>query len=193
MVNGERSPHFPYRLLSHSGPSPADRARLACPRAGGGSPLLTRTESGQGGQRDAGSLGLEKHPDKTFIGRIEKGFDVLGCHFRPGELSVAKKTVENFVARAIRLYEQEPEEAGASSRVGAYVRRWVRWAEAGLDEAKGSWEGELTGQAPSFEQYSPVMDKLGTIIPNFDVEAIPYNRVDQSVRRCIGRWVLVDI
>ncbi|MCH8921469.1 MAG: hypothetical protein IIA23_12320 [Chloroflexi bacterium] len=92
-----------------------------------------------------GSLRMEKHPDKTFIGRIERGFDFLGYHFGPDGLSVAKKTVENFVARAIRLYEQEPGEAGASSRVGAYVRRWVRWAEAGLDEA---WEGGLRGSGP---------------------------------------------
>jgi hypothetical protein len=27
-------------------------------------------------------LKLEKHPDKTFIGRIEKGFDFLGYQFR---------------------------------------------------------------------------------------------------------------
>ena len=74
-----------------------------------------------------GSLGLEMHPDKTFIGRIEKGFDFLGYHFRPGELTLAQKTVENFVARAIRLYEQEPGEACASSRFGLYVRRRVRW------------------------------------------------------------------
>ena len=40
-----------------------------------------------------GSLGLEKHPDKTFIGRIEKGFDFLGYHFGPDGLSVAKRTV----------------------------------------------------------------------------------------------------
>ena len=30
-----------------------------------------------------GSLGLEKHPDKTFIGRIEKAFDFLGYDFAP--------------------------------------------------------------------------------------------------------------
>jgi len=28
-----------------------------------------------------GTLRLEKHPDKTFIGRIERGFDFLGYHF----------------------------------------------------------------------------------------------------------------
>jgi len=79
-----------------------------------------------------GSLNLEKHPDKTFIGRIERGFDFLGYHFRPDRLSVAAKTIENFVARALRLYEQEPGEPLDSSRLGAYVRRWVRWAEAGM-------------------------------------------------------------
>jgi len=28
-------------------------------------------------------LKLEKHPGKTFIGRIERGFDFLGYHFSP--------------------------------------------------------------------------------------------------------------
>ncbi len=79
-----------------------------------------------------GSLKLEKHPDKTFIGRIERGFDFLGYHFRPDRLSLAAKTIENFVARAIRLYEQEPGEACASSRFGVYVRRWAGWVTGGL-------------------------------------------------------------
>ena len=76
------------------------------------------------------------HPGKAFIGRIKGGFDFLGDHFVPDGLSVAKKTVENFVARAIRLYEQEPGEACASSRLGLYVRRWVRWVQAGLPEGR---------------------------------------------------------
>ncbi len=45
-----------------------------------------------------GSLGLEKHPDKTFIGRIERGFDFLGYHFGTDGLSVVKKTIEQFIA-----------------------------------------------------------------------------------------------
>jgi hypothetical protein len=45
------------------------------------------------------SLRLEKHPDKTFIGRIEKGFDWLGYHIRPDGLSIATKTLQNFVTR----------------------------------------------------------------------------------------------
>ena len=54
----------------------------------------------------------------AFIGKIEKGFDFLDYHFGPEGLSVAAKTVERFVERAIRLYEQEPGEACASSRFG---------------------------------------------------------------------------
>ncbi len=76
-------------------------------------------------------------PDKTFVGRTERGFDFLGCHFGPEGFTVAAKTIEQFVARAIRLYEQEPGEALASARVGLYVRRWVGWACAGLPD---QWE-----------------------------------------------------
>ena len=45
---------------------------------------------------------------------------------------MAKKTIERFVERAIRAYEQEPGEAHTSSRFGLYVRRWVRWTGAGV-------------------------------------------------------------
>ena len=46
---------------------------------------------------------------------------------------MALKTVENFVARAIRLYEQEPEVISSASRFGDYVRRWVRSAGRGCN------------------------------------------------------------
>ena len=49
-------------------------------------------------------LKVEKHPDKTFIGRIAKGFDFLGYSFEPKWL-IAPKTLANFLERAIRLYE----------------------------------------------------------------------------------------
>lgn len=34
-------------------------------------------------------LGLEKHPDKTFIGRIERGFDFLGYHLSCHGIAIA--------------------------------------------------------------------------------------------------------
>ena len=78
------------------------------------------------------SLSLATHPDKTFIGRIQKGFDWLGYHIRPDGLSVAIKTLENFVARLRQLYEQSREEPLGSSRLGDYAQRWVRWVQAGV-------------------------------------------------------------
>ena len=87
-----------------------------------------------------GSLDLLKHPDKTFIGRIERGFDFLGYQFRPGQLSVAQKTMEQFVARAVRLYEQEPGEANASANFCAYgISPQVSYAL--VQEDKPSWSG----------------------------------------------------
>jgi hypothetical protein len=42
------------------------------------------------------------------MGRIEKGFDFLGYHFSPEGLSLAHKTIDNFVAKALRfLFSQE--------------------------------------------------------------------------------------
>ncbi|MEE9220605.1 MAG: reverse transcriptase domain-containing protein [candidate division NC10 bacterium] len=75
-------------------------------------------------------LRLEKHPDKTFIGKIEKGFDFLGYHFSRTGLTVAKATIEKFVERATRLYEQDREEPLSPSRLGVYARRWLAWAGA---------------------------------------------------------------
>ena len=75
-------------------------------------------------------LKAEKHPDKTFIGRIAKGFDFLGYSFEPKGLSIAPKTLANFLDRITQLYEQ-----GADvRRIGQYVRNWWRWVRAGMED-----------------------------------------------------------
>ena len=73
-------------------------------------------------------LKLEKHPDKTFIGLIERGFDFLGYHFSRGALQVAQQALDNFIAKATRLYEQSPSAPERAERVGCYARRWIGWA-----------------------------------------------------------------
>ena len=55
------------------------------------------------------ALKVEKHPDKTFVGRSAKGFDFQGYFFSPRGLEVAVVTVERFVAKVLRLYEQNGE------------------------------------------------------------------------------------
>ena len=90
------------------------------------------------------SLELEKHPEKTFIGRIERGFDFLGYHFSRAELTVARTTLENFAGRALRLYEQERGKPDGLPLLGEYVRRWSGWVRAGLPSGAdrgASWLG----------------------------------------------------
>ena len=72
---------------------------------------------------------MEKAPDKTFIGRSAKGFDFLGYHFSPEGITVAAATVQRFVTRATRLYEQERGKPEGFPLLGWYVKRWWQWAE----------------------------------------------------------------
>jgi RNA-directed DNA polymerase len=75
-------------------------------------------------------LSLEKHPDRTSTDRTEKGFDFLGFHFSPEGLSVAEKTIEKFLARALRLYGQGQGQPSGSPSLALYVRRWERWVRS---------------------------------------------------------------
>ena len=79
-----------------------------------------------------GSLRLEKHPDKAFIGRIDRGFDFLGYRFTANSLTLAVGTMANFAERVSRFYAQERDGPDGRSRPGAYVRRWWAWASGGL-------------------------------------------------------------
>lgn len=68
-------------------------------------------------------LKLEKAEDKTFIGKIERGFDFLGYHFSLYGLSLAEKTVHNFAERlSLRCY--------ASGRKSGFD---CGWKPIGLD------------------------------------------------------------
>ena len=67
-------------------------------------------------------------PLLTIGGRIAKGFDFLGYSFEPKGLSIAPKTLANFLERKTQLYEQ-----GATvRRIGLYVRNWWQWVIAGV-------------------------------------------------------------
>jgi len=68
----------------------------------------------------------------AVIAKTDQGFNFLGHHFGPEGLAIAQKTLNNFVERVIRLYEQGPGEPCGSTRLGEYAERWVRWARAGF-------------------------------------------------------------
>lgn len=85
-------------------------------------------------------LKVKQHPDKTFIGRIAKGFDFLGYHFSRKPLRLADITVKKHVERLYRLYEQQKTRKATSDEIalllGNYVKRWQRWCTAGLNEVR---------------------------------------------------------
>ena len=71
-------------------------------------------------------LRIEKHPDKTFIGRTIRGFDFLGYRVKPCVLSVSRSTINRHIERIDRLYEQD----ACYRRIRQYVRRWFDWLKA---------------------------------------------------------------
>ncbi|ENC7118052.1 transposase, partial [Salmonella enterica] len=72
--------------------------------------------------------GFEQHPDKTFIGRISRGFDWLGAWFEPGAAGLAPRSVRLHRERCLRLYEQTSRQGltheKSMARVQAYRKRW---------------------------------------------------------------------
>jgi hypothetical protein len=83
---------------------------------------------------------VEQAPDKTFIGKISRGWDFLGYHFDGKQLTVAAKTVEKHVLHYRQLYEQLRKKKATSDEMalvlGWYVKRWQQWAAAGLQGFK---------------------------------------------------------
>ncbi len=72
-------------------------------------------------------LKVDKHPDKTYIGKVERGFDFLGYFISPGMLRVSRETFERFTERVSQLYEQ-----GADYlRIEEYVKHWFKWVRTG--------------------------------------------------------------
>ena len=86
-------------------------------------------------------LRVEQHPDKTFIGRIQRGFTFLGYWITAkGVTGVAPSAWEGFQERVVRLYEQGAPQEETKRRIGQYVRRWKRWAISGVREVRGTFE-----------------------------------------------------
>ena len=73
-------------------------------------------------------LKVEKHPAKTQINPISRGFDFLGYHLTLERLEPAKKTLKNAVSKACQLYEQ----GAPTERIDTYWRNFLRWLTGGL-------------------------------------------------------------
>ena len=61
-------------------------------------------------------------PDKTFIGRISKGFDFLGYRFNAqGIIGIALTAINKFLNNMAALYEQ----GASAARIQLYAKRWA--------------------------------------------------------------------
>lgn len=79
-------------------------------------------------------LKLKLALNKTFFGRVSKGFDFLGYRFNAnGLFGLAQKTLDNHQNKRLQLHEQ-----GASDqRVQAYITAWQRWVRSGIKATVG--------------------------------------------------------
>ena len=50
-------------------------------------------------------LKLAQHPDKTWAGKVDRGFDFLGYHHTRAGLTPATDTIKRFRQRLTQLYE----------------------------------------------------------------------------------------
>jgi hypothetical protein len=72
-------------------------------------------------------LKLTLRPEKTFIGRIHKGFDLLGYHISTQSLTPNQTTQKKAIEQAKRRYAQ-----GGEASLQGYLYRWRSWVHAGL-------------------------------------------------------------
>ena len=83
-------------------------------------------------------LKVEQHPGKTFVGKVERGFDFLGYRISAeGIIGVAAPSVHAFQERVLRLYEQNAPPEVIRRRIGDYVRRWKLWVVSGIPDSAG--------------------------------------------------------
>lgn len=75
------------------------------------------------------NYGFTLHPDKTQLGKTERGFDWMGLWFKQGGIqSIAPRAVSKHRLQCRRLYEQirHLNKDLQAARMALYRRRWVR-------------------------------------------------------------------
>ena len=93
-------------------------------------------------------------------------------------MTLARQTIENFLERAIRLYEQEPGEELVPTQLGAYVRRWRRWVAAqALAGCIGNAQaGQFRGSPAVCEATDPFTSRMCCSGPNviYSIFMVPF-------------------
>ena len=106
--------------------------------------------------------GFEAHPDKTYIGRTEKGFDWMGAWLtHEGVRDIAPRAKANHREKVRRLYERlarvplwrrKRARQEVHAKVSTYRKRWKRWAGALVAPAAFVWCTLATAHAALGDQ-----------------------------------------
>lgn len=76
-------------------------------------------------------FGMQQHPGKTFIGRVDKGFDWMGFQLANcGLIGIGLRAQQNHVRKGRRLYEQLQNRPAdeRDGRMAIYEQAWLTWA-----------------------------------------------------------------
>ena len=107
-------------------------------------------------------LNLEKHPDKTFIGRASRGFDFLGYHFQQTAtgkviLTLAQKTITNFENKLAALKDGATKAQRANARRQRNIRRRTNQSMSTSNNRSGLYEHDWH---PRKEKDEPVEEQI---------------------------------
>ncbi|NEW61378.1 Ig-like domain-containing protein [Sulfurovum sp. bin170] len=69
------------------------------------------------------ALKLQVAPNKTFIGKVQKGFDFLGLHINTTGVAASLASIKKRDKKISWLYEQ----SATTNRIKSYLKRWSRW------------------------------------------------------------------
>ena len=103
-------------------------AATAAPRECVSQPVQRRFDVFRGIYPVLTELELTLALDKTWIGRVAKGYDFLGYRLSPDDVTVAVLSFMRMTEKLKRLYEQDVDQA----RRRSYVTRWLKWAQSGV-------------------------------------------------------------
>ncbi len=88
-------------------------------------------------------LKLTKHPDKSFIGYIKKGFDFCGFKYNHnGIIHLANKTLRQYQQRLAKLYEQP-------AKLLQYQKNFSAWVKGSCPGGVNPYKPEALVGAPS--------------------------------------------
>jgi hypothetical protein len=87
-------------------------------------------------------LKLKQHPDKTTIGRIKNSFDFLGYQFGQKNITVSKRTLQNYIRRLTQLYEQKKRLPNWQAFLDDYRQHWVIWVYSGIPSSMINFDKE---------------------------------------------------